>query len=208
MFSLLFTAKNMRQSHSRKNCQFTLINSDKFTVPHICYCRFLSLGRASSCPAPSPLSPSATCSAAGSTYIQLPLPLLATGAVSTSHRPELPSDRAPDTRRLSRRAPVQLEASSSGVVADSPRTWIIAGKQFTSTQSSEIKTSKKYSHQTGNFGCSVAAHSPLRVGITIAMVGHPDALHRQRAPSAVRSGAPSKEASSMMEKPPRPGRRG
>jgi hypothetical protein len=125
-----------------------------------------------------------------------------------SHRPELPSYWAPDTRRLSRRAPVQLEASSSGVVADSPRTWIIAGKQFTSTQSSEIKTSKKYSHQTGNFGRSVAAHSPLRVGITIAMVGHPDALHRQRAPSAVRSGAPSKEASSMMEKPPRPGRRG
>jgi hypothetical protein len=34
--------------------------------------------------APSPLSPSATCSAAGSTYIQLPLPLLATGAVSTA----------------------------------------------------------------------------------------------------------------------------
>jgi hypothetical protein len=113
-----------------------------------------------------------------------------------------------DTRRLSRHAPVQLEASSSGVVADSPRTWIIAGKHLTSTQSSEIKTSKKHSHQTGNFGRSVAAHSPLRVGITIAMVGHPDALHRQRAPSAVRSGAPSKEASSMMEKPPRPGRRG
>jgi hypothetical protein len=64
-----------------------------------------------------------------------------------------------DTRRLSRHAPVQLEASSSGVVADSPRTWIIAGKHLTSTQSSEIKTSKKHSHQTGNFGRSVAAHS-------------------------------------------------